>query len=188
MNTQERKDRFTEIMTTVELAPDSIESDEEVEALMLPNMTLGLSDAPLNNAILSEAFRGNEQFKVKLISILSNTSMKSIMDKTERDETPNQDDLFGFAISANILWAEGQADLLFKTLGLLGQTCSHFDLEIPEMATIILRPQVEVMKFSNTFSPMELLEDNISVKEAIKKMKKVAKKTTKNTTKKDKND
>lgn len=166
MNTAERKARFTEIMTAVELAPDNISGVEELEATMLPNLTEGLSDFALKDALLSQVFRESEEFKVKFVAILTNSSMKSIMDKVNADKTPNQDDLYGFAISANVLWAEGVANPLFRVMGMLAHTCSEFDLEIPELATIILRPNESAQEFSK-FSPMRLLEGDITIEEVL---------------------
>lgn len=166
MNIAERKARFTEIMTTVELAPDEISGVEEIEAVMLPNLTAGLSDFALKDALLSQVFRESEDFKVKFVAILSNSSMKSIMDKVRDDQTPDEDDLYGFAIAANVLWAEGVASPLFRLMGMLAHTCSEFDLEIPELATIILRPNESAQEFSK-FSPMRLLEGDITVEEVL---------------------
>lgn len=166
MNIEQRKARFTEIMTTIELAPDEISGVEEAQALVFPNLTEGLSDFALKDALLSQAFRENEDFKVKFVAIMANSAMKSVMDKTSNDREPDNDDLYAFAIASNILWAEGQANQLFKILGMLGQTCEHFDLDMPDLATLILRPNDRAEEFSQ-FSPIRLLEGDITIEEVL---------------------
>jgi hypothetical protein len=166
MNITERKARFTEIMTTIELAPDEISGVEEAEALVFPNLTEGLSDFALKDALLAQTFRESEDFKVKFVSIMANTAMKSIMDKVKDDREPNDDDLYAFAITANVLWAEGQASHLFKVLGMISHTCQSFDLDIPELATVLLRPQDKASEFGK-FSPMRLLEGDITIEEVL---------------------
>lgn len=168
MDTLERKYRFSEIMSTVSLLPDIQMTDdslpEEVEMVtewVLPNLTKGLSDEPMKNAILCQAFREDEEFKFKLIALLTNSAQEGLVQAKEADTKPNNEDLEALAICANILWAEGQAKGLFQLLGMLGSVCTAFDVEIPSLATMFLRSNSNVSGYGK-LDPIAILEGSVS--------------------------
>jgi len=71
MNSIERKERFTELMATIELLPSV---DDESYEPVFPKGTLGLSDGNLKTAIMAQAMRGDEDFVGNPLVILSTRS------------------------------------------------------------------------------------------------------------------
>lgn len=176
MNNTDRKYRFTEIMSAVSLLPDmspkgtaTPEEMEQLEGWVFPNLTSGIADDRIKDAILCQAFKGDDEFKFKLVALLSNSAMKSISEARQQDTKPSDDDLQALAISANILWAEGQGTGLFQLLGLLGQVCSAFDLPLPSLATTFLKAQSGIDRYGK-LDPYAILEGQVgydNVKEAL---------------------
>ena len=169
MNKEERVYRFGEIMSAVGLLPDLEMSDEVAEAeaegaqeWILPNLTKGVSDVSMTNAILCQVQREDTEWKFKLIALLTNSAMQGLNESVEYDKEPNKDDLYAIAICANVLWGEGQVKGLYQMLGLLSSVCSKFDMRIPELATVFLRPNDGVENFGK-LDPIALLEDEISL-------------------------
>lgn len=169
MNTEERKYRFGEIMSAVGLLPDmDVDDDgmadthaEEIQEWVLPSLTKGVSDNGLANAILCQVQRENSEFKFKLIALLTNSAMKSMSNLMEQDEKPTKDDLYAIAISANVLWGEGQVKGLYQLLGLLGSVCANNDMKMPELATAFLRTNAGIENFGK-LDPIALLEGEVT--------------------------
>jgi hypothetical protein len=169
MNKEERVYRFGEIMSAVGLLPDLEMSDEVAEQeaegaqeWVLPNLTKGVSDVSMTNAILCQVQREGTEWKFKLIALLTNSAMQGLNESVEYDKEPSKDDLYAIAICANVLWGEGQVKGLYQLLGLLSSVCSKFDMRIPELATVFLRPNDGVENFGK-LDPIALLEDEISL-------------------------
>jgi len=169
MNTEERVYRFGEIMSAVGLLPDLDMSDEVAEAeaegaqeWLLPNLTKGVSDVSMTNAILCQVQRENTEWKFKLIALLTNSAMQGLNESAEYDKEPSKDDIYAIAICANVLWGEGQVKGLYQLLGLLSGVCSRFDMKVPELATVFLRPNDGVENFGK-LDPIALLQDEISL-------------------------
>jgi hypothetical protein len=169
MNKEERVYRFGEIMSAVGLLPDLEMSDEVAEQeaegaqeWVLPNLTKGVSDVSMTNAILCQVQREDTKWKFKLIALLTNSAMQGLNESAEYDKEPSKDDLYAIAICANVLWGEGQVKGLYQLLGLLSSVCSKFDMRIPELATVFLRPNDGVENFGK-LDPIALLEDEISL-------------------------
>jgi hypothetical protein len=169
MNKEERVYRFGEIMSAVGLLPDLEMSDEVAEQeaegaqeWVLPNLTKGVSDVSMTNAILCQVQREDTEWKFKLIALLTNSAMQGLNESVEYDKEPSKDDLYAIAICANVLWGEGQVKGLYQLLGLLSSVCSKFDMRIPELATVFLRPNDGVENFGK-LDPIALLEDEISL-------------------------
>lgn len=167
MNTQDRKYRFGEIMSAVGLLPELQMSDDlaELEAetaqdWVLPNLTKGVSDMGIANAILCQVQRENTEFKFKLIALLTNSAMKGLSE-CEDDDKPSEDDLYAIAICANVLWGEGQVKGLYQLLGLLGGVCGKFDVRVPDLATAFLRPNDGIENFGK-LDPIALLEGEVT--------------------------
>jgi hypothetical protein len=170
MDNTERKYRFSEIMSAVSLLPDmspkgtaTPDELEELEGWVLPNLTNGISDDKMKDAILCQAFKGDEEFKFKLVALLSNSAMKNISEARQQDTKPTDDDLTALSISANILWAEGQGTGLFQLLGLIGQICTSFDMPIPSLATLFLRTQEGIERYGK-LDPYAILEGQVAYK------------------------
>jgi hypothetical protein len=169
MNTEERVYRFGEIMSAVGLLPDLDMSDEVAEAeaegaqeWLLPNLTKGVSDVSMTNAILCQVQRENTEWKFKLIALLTNSAMQGLNESAEYDKEPSKDDIYAIAICANVLWGEGQVKGLYQLLGLLSGVCSRFDMKVPELATVFLRPNDGVETFGK-LDPIALLQDELSL-------------------------
>ena len=168
MNNEERKYRFSEIMSAVDMLPSievdspvTPESAEMVGEWILPDTTKGLLDERMKNAILCQAFRENDEFKFKLIALLSNSALKGFREARENDTKPSEEDLQALAICANILWADGQAKGLFQLLGLIGNVCSNFEVPLPTLSTVFLRSNNGVDRYGK-LSPISILEGNVS--------------------------
>jgi hypothetical protein len=168
MNTEERKYRFGEIMSAVGLLPElSMQDDvaeqeaEGAQDWVLPNLTKGVSDTGVANAILCQVQREDTEFKFKLVALLTNSAMKNFQECAEYDKKPSKDDLHAIAICANVLWGEGQVKGLYQMLGLLGSVCGNYDMRIPELATAFLRPNDGIENFGK-LDPIALLEGEIT--------------------------
>ena len=160
MNQDELKYRFTEIATTIDLLPEvNMEDDStpETSDWVLPNGTLGLSNPALYSALICQTLKGGQDYRFKMVATLSNTALNSIKNKDSQDEAPNIDDLTAIAISINILWANGVANGLMQMMGMLVSIANRHDLEIPDLALAVFRPQSKVDKF-NQLDPMRILD------------------------------
>jgi hypothetical protein len=168
MNTEERKYRFSEIMSAVSMLPDldmeSDEVDEDTQDWVLPNLTKSLSDKKIGDAILCQAFRENTEFKFKLLALLCNSATRNINKCAEEDTTPTSDDLHALAISANLLWSEGQVTSLYGLLGMIGQTCIRFDVKVPKLGQAFLMGNEGINNFGK-INPYDLLEGKVSRKD-----------------------
>ena len=155
MNSIERKERFTELMATLELLP-SID-DESYEPLF-PRGTLGLSDGNLKTAIMAQAMRGDEDFVGNLINALANTGFESAHAKNDVDEVPNDDDISAITLAIHIAWASGALTPMLLLLGGMGKMLSAFDLDTPEDLPLIFRPNGMMAEKANLFDPIALLD------------------------------
>lgn len=166
MNVEERKYRFSEIMSAVSMLPEvdmESDDDEDIENAgdwVLPNLTKGLSDKKLVNAILCQAHREKDEFKFKLLALLTNSAMRS-MNELDDDEKPSKDDIYALSISANILWGDGQAKALYGLLGMIGSLTARYEMKLPDLATAFLRPNSGIEKFGK-LDPFALLEGEVS--------------------------
>jgi hypothetical protein len=176
MNNEERTYRFGEIMSALGLLPELTmrdeNSDEEAESAqdwVLPNLTKGLSDTRLREALLCQIQREDEEAKFKLVALLTNSATKSVHECAENDTKPSDDDLEAIAISANILWGSGQVKGLYQMLGLLSHICSQFDINIPDLATTFIRSNEGIENFGR-LDPIAILSGNVTsddVREAL---------------------
>jgi hypothetical protein len=155
-------------MSTVGLLPDITMKDdrasEEAEGAqdwVLPNLTKNLSDSALGQAILCQSLREDEEFKFKLVALLTNSATKAIRDCVENETEPTDDDIEAIAISANILWAEGHIKGLYQVLGLLSHVCSQFDMVVPDLATAFIRPNGGIENFGR-LDPLALLAGDVT--------------------------
>jgi hypothetical protein len=165
--------RFGEIMSAVSMLPDismdDNKSDEEAELVkdvLLPNLTKDIAEGALRDAILCQAFREDDEFKFKLVALLSNSAIKRFNECMENDTKPSEDDLEAIAISANILWSIGQTRGLYQMLGLLGTVCGMTDTKLPELATAFLRPTNGVENFGR-LDPIAILNGELTPKDVL---------------------
>lgn len=166
MNAEDRIYRFNEIMATVELLPEEPDLDTvEVGDLTLPNLTRDLAEPEIYSAILCQSMRADEGFNYKLCTTLQASAVKSIDNAVEKGDKPTKDDLYALSISINIMWAHGMAQPLFNTLNMLGRVCDTFDLDIPDLARTVLRPNQGASTFG-TFDPYDILK-GMSIEQAM---------------------
>jgi hypothetical protein len=172
MNTEERKYRFSEIMSSVSLLPDvDMESkdDEDTEMAqewVLPNLTKHVGDKKIGDAILCQALREGSEFKFKLIALLCNSATRRINECEQNDTIPTDDDMNALAISANVLWSAGQTTALFGLLGMIGTVCNRFELDLPILSTAFIVDSDGIDKFGK-LDPIALLEGKVSKKDVI---------------------
>ena len=155
MNSIERKERFTELMATIELLPSI---DDESYEPVFPKGTLGLSDGNLKTAIMAQAMRGDEDFVGNLINALANTGFEACHAKHEADETPNDDDLSAITLAIHVAWASGALAPMLLLLGGMGKMLSAFDLDTPEDLPLIFRPNAVMAEKASLFDPIALLD------------------------------
>jgi hypothetical protein len=165
VNTDERKYRFAEIMSAVSMLPDvdmeSGDDEEEAQNWYLPNLTKNVSDRKISDAILCQALREDTEFKFKLLALLTNSATKNINECVDNDTKPTEDDMNALAISANLLWSDGQVTALFGLLGMIGQTCARFELKVPKLCKAFLMGNEGINNFGK-LDPYALLEGNVS--------------------------
>jgi hypothetical protein len=155
MNSTERKERFTEIMATIELLPDV---DDESYDPKFPKGTLGLSDGNLKTAIMAQAMRGDEDFVGNLINALANTGFESAHAKHEADQEPDEDDLSAITLAIHVAWANGALAPMLMLLGGMGKMLSALDLDVPEDLPLIFRPNGMMKAKGQQFDPIALLD------------------------------
>lgn len=153
------KDRFTEIMFSIEMLPAVDTKSQEVEEFLqeatLPNLTQDLSNGKLFSALMCQTFKENDEFHMKLCALLGNSALKSITDK----DNATRDDLSALCLLANILWVDGNMKSLLGILGTIGGICMKYDLGVPIYLSSILNDNEGAEKFGE-FDPYKLLEGN----------------------------
>jgi hypothetical protein len=155
MNTQERKARFTELMTTFELLDTSNEDYNPT----LPNGTLGLSDGNLKAAIIAQAVRTeDEQFIGNMINALANTGFSAIVDKANKDEEPSEDDLSTATMAIHVAWAVGAFTPMALMMGTFAKMLNDLELEVPEDLLLVLRPNNPIKEGASKEDPIALLD------------------------------
>jgi uncharacterized membrane protein len=163
LDTQERKARFTELMASIELLGDP---DNDDYSPTLPDGTKGLSDGNLKAAILAQAIRHAEQedeeFVGNLINALANTGFSACVDKTNNEQTPNEDDLSACTMAIHIAWAVGAFMPMALMMGSYARMLHDIDVDVPEDLLLILRPNTPVVKGSQKHDPIALLDMDFS--------------------------
>lgn len=145
------KYRFDEMITTVRLLPDN---PQDADRVVFPHLTRDLAEPELYTAILCQTFKEHKgdteekhEFVVKMIATLANSAMESVSAKIEADEEPTEDDLYAISTAINIAWAIGSADVTFKLMGMLATITNNFDLEIPDLACLVLKSNKGAERF-----------------------------------------
>jgi hypothetical protein len=146
--------RFSEIVTTIALLEDTEFSDIEAEVLILPNLTKGLDDMNLINALCVQSSKETDDWRMKFYTALIRSAMQHVMDSEE----VNTADLNAFALAANVAWASGSGHAVFRALGLLSHTAEACKAEIPEFAYTVLQDPSGVIEWSATLDPYAVLE------------------------------
>ena len=156
------KYRFDEMITTINLLPD--DPDDVAEGSMVfPNLTRDIHEPELYTALLCQAMKGNEDFKVKMCATLTNSAMTNIT----QNDSATEDDIYALAISANIMWAEGAGTVLLHNLGILGAVCNKYELELPSLALILLRPNEGAKRFAK-LDPYLILKGEYEAEDIIR--------------------
>lgn len=167
MDTQERKYRFTEIVTAITLLPDLSELDEPPT---LPNRTIGLSDGSLKSALASQAFREGEDFSNKLVNALVASAMFNI----KESDNPTADDMSAMGLAMSLAWAHNEVPYFLALSGLVSQVfekCGNDDnaeFIIPTEVMAIIGTGNKARSFGQ-FEPYDLLDDKVSVTDLLKK-------------------
>ena len=170
MNAQDRKFRFMELMSAVSMLP-SLTDDPEANAetateWVFPNLVAGFNDEKLARAILSQALRAEdkfdegtdegENFNFKLVAMITNSAMKSIVDKEENSDCSEDIEALGLALT--ILWSTYRFIPMMNLMGLVGKTCAQFGLIPPSSLKGWLHNPKSAEHYKKE-DPLALLED-----------------------------
>lgn len=168
MNTQERKYRFTEIVTAITLLPDLSKSDD---VPTLPNTTVGLSDGNLKSALASQAFREGEVFSNKLVNALVGSAMTSMKEK----DSPSEDDMSALGLAMSLAWAHDEIPYFLSLAGLVAMIYENHhnenncDYLIPSEVLTIIGGNTKKARTFGQFEPYDLLEDKVSLTDLMRK-------------------
>lgn len=158
MNTQERKARFTEIMTSVELLGDP---DNDDYSPNLPNGTLGLGDSHIKMALLAQVVRmDDEQFLGNMINSLAKTGFDALANRVMNDEQPTDDDLGCATMAVHTAWVIGAFTPMALMLGTYAKFLNELEVDVPADLMMILRPNSPISEGAKEQDPITLLEDN----------------------------
>jgi hypothetical protein len=163
MNTlEERKYRFTEIVTAITLLPRLSEIDD---VPTLPNYTIGLSNHNLRSALISQALREGEDFSNKLVNALIGSAITSI-NENDNDKIPTQDDMSAIGLAMSLAWSHQELPYFLSLSGLLASIweknhdrVDECDYLLPSEVVTILTAPKGVLEFSK-FEPYDLLDDS----------------------------
>jgi hypothetical protein len=155
MNDLQRRERFTELMTTIELLGSP---DDEGYDPKFPQGTLGLSDGGIKTAIVAQAMREDDEFVGNLINALANTGFGACQDKHEHDQSPSDDDLSAVTLAIHVAWAKGAFMPMAFLMGTFAKLIDVMDVEIPDDLTLILRSNHGVKEKAQLVDPIALLD------------------------------
>lgn len=160
MNSTERKVRFTEIMSSIELMGDP-HSDEYNPRL--PDGTKGLSDGNLKTAILAQAVKNvdDEAFIGNMINALANTGFSTLSDKAESGEEVSEDDLSTASMAIHVAWVVGAFTPMAMMMGTYARMLHDLDIDTPEDLLLILRPNTPIVEAAQDEDPIALLDMTI---------------------------
>lgn len=163
------KERFTEIMVAVDLLPDVPaeleDGHHDIDSWQLPDSTKNLDNPKLFGAIMCQALRNSDDYRLKLAGVLTATAVKSIAN-TDEDTPPSEADMYALALSANLQWATGNFLGLASSLEIIGKLCCRFQVDVPSPATLVLRPNGNTKNFAN-LDPYRILSDDYDLEEMI---------------------
>lgn len=157
MNSTERKVRFTEIMSSIELMGDHKSEDYDPK---LPDGTKGLSDSNLKTAILAQAVknRDDEGFVGHMINALANTGFSALVDKARSGEEVTEDDLSTATMAVHVAWAVGAFAPMAMMIGTYGRMLIELELEAPDDLLLIFRPNTPIVEGAKDEDPIALLD------------------------------
>lgn len=165
MNTQQAKDRFNELVFTINLLSDEPPTDPtEDRSWTFPRLSEGLADPRVFQAVICQALKGDTDFRLKMASVLTASAVSHMADTEEHK--PTEDDIYALATSANILWAIGAVEGTIMTMGMIIKACMHFDLEVPDMISQLLRPNGNVDKFGK-LNPYDIIDGKVANQDII---------------------
>lgn len=177
MNSTERKVRFTEIMSSIELMGDPHDDGYDPK---LPDGTKGLSDGNLKTAILAQAVKNvdDEDFIGNMINALANTGFSTIANKAENGEDVSDDDLSCSSMAIHVAWVVGAFTPMAMMMGTYARMLHDLEIDTPDDLLIILRPNTPIVNAAKDEDPIALLDMTIEdlITDVIKGKKKRGKK------------
>jgi hypothetical protein len=157
MNTKERKARFTEIMTSVELLGDP---DNDGYNPTLPNGTKGLGDSQMKMALLAQIVRiEDEAFLGNMVNALAKTGFDALQDRIISDEQPTDDDLGCATMAIHTAWAIGAFTPMALMLGTYARFLTELEVDTPDDLLLIFRPNNPIREGASKEDPIALLDD-----------------------------
>lgn len=177
MNSTERKVRFTEIMSSIELMGDPHSDEYDPK---LPDGTKGLSDGNLKTAILAQAVRNvdDEAFIGNMINALANTGFSALANKAENGEDVSEDDLSTASMAIHVAWVVGAFTPMAMMMGTYARMLHDLELDTPDDLLLILRPNTPIVEAAQDEDPIALLDMTVEdlLDDVIKGKKKKGKK------------
>ena len=155
MNKTERRERFTELMTTIELLGS--QEDENYDP-KFPRGSYGMSDGNLKTAVMAQAMREEDEFVGNLINALANTGFGACQEKHENDQQPSDDDISTITLAIHVAWAKGAFMPMAFLMGTFAKMLDVMDMEVPEDLTLIFRSNSGVKDKAQKFDPIALLD------------------------------
>jgi hypothetical protein len=155
MNNTERRERFTELMTTIELLGG--EQDDNYDP-KFPRGSYGMSDGNLKTAVMAQAMREEDEFVGNLINALANTGFSACQDKHENDQQPSDDDISTITLAIHVAWAKGAFMPMAFLMGTFAKMIDVMDLAVPDDLTLILRSNSGMQSKAQKFDPIALLD------------------------------
>ena len=155
MNNTERRERFTELMSTIELLGSP---DDEGYDPKFPRGSFGFSDGNLKTAIMAQAMREDDEFVGNLINALANTGFEACKEAHESDKTPTDDDTGAVTLAIHVAWAKGAFMPMAFLMGTFAKMIDICDIEVPEDLTLIFRSNASVAEKAQKFDPIALLD------------------------------
>lgn len=159
MDIIERKARFTEIVTTIELY-----NEDSEDTPRFPNNTQGLADGNLRSALVAHAFHEGEDFSNKLVNALMGSTVTSLSELEDRE--PTQDDLSALGLATSLAWAHGELRYLFNIFSVVAMLSNRYEIEYPPEMVMVFRSNKGATDFKK-YNPYDLLEDKLSKEDMV---------------------
>lgn len=155
MDILEKKYRFTEIVTTVELLPDDPKDLSDISEVILPSLTKGLDDNDLSSALCLQAQKESDNWRARFYAVLLNSVIQNADNETITDS-----DMNAIAMAMSVAWFSQLGDAIFRAISFMYALKDKYDLEIPPLSYVVL-DDPKCMELAKQLDPYDILEHNV---------------------------